>query len=274
MALTDETAVPDYASLLRLDGRGVVVLGAGQGIGRQAAHACAALGARVACIDAAPDRAESVAAEVGGVAFAADVTDRAAVDRVLGEAAAALGRMDAMIDIIGMPKYIPILDLTDEDWDFQFDLSLRQAFYAMRAAGRIMRASGGGAMAFVSSISGTTGAPRHAPYGAAKAGLDSLVRSAGNELARHGIRVNAAAPGLTWTPRISASLDAEALAPALKSIPLRRPGQPADIAGTLLFLISDLSAYITGQTIIVDGGATTGFPIALGAGPGVKRPAG
>ncbi len=270
MALTDDTPVPDYANLLRLDGRGVVVLGAGQGIGRQATHAAAALGARVVCIDADHDRAASVAQEIAGTALSGDATKPDDMTRVLTEAATTLGRIDALVDIIGMPRYIPIMDLSDEDWDFQLDISLRQAFHAMRAGGRIMRETGGGAMAFVSSISGTTGAPRHAAYGAAKAGLNSLIRSAAHEMARHGIRVNGVAPGLTWTPRIAASMDEAAHATAMKSIPLRRPGQPSDIAGALLFLISDLSAYITGQTIIVDGGATAGFPISLGAGPGVK----
>ena len=270
MALTDNTPVPDYANMLRLDGSGVVVLGAGQGIGRQAAHAAAALGAKVACIDAALDRARSVAEEIGGTGHAADATDAQDIARVLTEAEVSLGRIDGIIDIIGMPRYIPILDCTDEDWDFQFDLCLRQAFYVMRAGGRLMRASGGGAMAFVSSISGFTGAPRHAPYGAAKAGLNSLIRSAATEMARHNIRINGVAPGLTWTPRISGTMQDDSRETAEKSIPLRRPGQPSEIASALLFMISDLSSYVTGQVLIADGGATGTYPISLGAGPGVK----
>lgn len=263
MAITDDSPVPPYADMLRLDGRGVVVFGAGQGIGRQAAHAAAALGARVACIDIEPERAESVASELGGTAHAGDATDSESLRRVLGEAADALGRIDALIDVIGMPRYLPILKLSDEDWDFQHDMTLRQAFHAMREGGRLMKETGGGAMAFVSSISGITGAPGHAGYGAAKAGLNSLVRSAGYELARHKIRVNAVAPGLVLTPRMSALRSEETLAGAVQSIPLRRIGQPSDIASALIFLISDLSSYITGQTIAVDGGAMTGFPIDL-----------
>jgi NAD(P)-dependent dehydrogenase (short-subunit alcohol dehydrogenase family) len=271
MALTDDTPIPDYARLFRLDGRGVVVIGAGQGIGRQAAHGAAALGARVACIDVDLARAESVAAEIGASAHAGDATNAADMRRVLTEAQDALGRIDSLVDIIGMPRYVPILDTSDEDWSFQHDVSLRQAFLALREGGRLMRETGGGSIAFVSSISGIAGAPRHAAYGAAKAGLNSLIRSAATELARHRIRVNAAAPGLTWTPRISTSMSPEARAAAEKSIPLRRVGLPSDIASALLFLISDLSAYITGQTLVVDGGATVGFPINMGAGPGQPK---
>jgi NAD(P)-dependent dehydrogenase (short-subunit alcohol dehydrogenase family) len=270
MALSDDTPVPDYAAQLRLDGRGVVVVGAGQGIGRQAAHAAAALGAKVACIDAVSQRAQSVADEVGGTGRAADVTSAAEVARALEAAQAALGRIDAIVDIVGMPRYVPLLDCSDEDWDVQFDLCLRQAFHVIRAGGRLMRESGGGAMAFVSSISGRTGAPRHAPYGAAKAGLNSLIGSAATELARYNIRVNGVAPGLTWTPRIAGSMDDAARGAAEKSIPMRRPGQPSEIASVLLFLISDLSSYVTGQVLTADGGATGTYPIALGAGPGVR----
>lgn len=267
MALADDSPVPDYAGMLRLDGRGVAIIGAGQGIGRQAAHAAASLGARVACIDIEPERAGRVAGEIGGSAHAGDATDSADMRRVIGEAADALGKLDALIDIVGMPRYAPILKLSDEDWDLQQDMTLRQAFHAMREGGRLMAGTGGGAMAFVASISGVAGAPGHAGYGAAKAGLISLVKSAGWEMARHNIRVNAVAPGMVLTPRIAESRTEETLSGAIRSIPMQRIGQPSDIASALIFLISDLSSYITGQTIAVDGGATTGFPIDMGSAP-------
>jgi len=267
VALSDDSPVPDYAGMLRLDGRGVAIIGAGQGIGRQAAHAAAALGAKVACIDIELERAQSVANEVGGSAHAGDATDSADMPRVIGEAADALGKLEALVDIVGMPRYRPILGLSDEDWDFQHDMTLRQAFHAMREGGKLMAETGGEAMAFVASVSGIAGAPGHAGYGAAKAGLISLVRSAGAEMARHNIRVNAVAPGLIYTPRIAASRSEDTLAGAIASIPMRRIGQPSDIASALMFLISDLSSYMTGQTITIDGGATSGFPIDMGSAP-------
>lgn len=263
MTPTDNSPVPRYADMLGLEGRGVVVLGAGQGIGRQAAHAAAALGARVACIDIDEERAQAVASELGGSAHIGDVTDAGSLREALEEAAKALGKIDALVDVVGMPRYVPIMKLSDEDWDYQHEMTLRQAFFAMREGGRLMAETGGGAMAFVASVSGLGGAPGHAGYGAAKAGLTSLVRSAGWELARHKIRVNAVAPGLIMTPRIAASRTEDSLERAVRSIPLRRIGQPSDIASALLFLISDLSSYITGQTIVVDGGVTGRFPLDL-----------
>lgn len=263
MTQTDTSPVPRYADMLSLEGRGVVVLGAGQGIGRQTAHAAAALGARVACIDIDEERAQAVASELGGSAHLGDVTDTESLREALGQAAKALGKIDALIDVVGMPRYVPIMKLSDEDWDYQHEVTLRQAFLAMREGGRLMAETGGGAMAFVASVSGLGGAPGHAGYGAAKAGLTSLVRSAGWEFARHRIRVNAVAPGLIMTPRISASRTEESLEKAVRSIPLRRLGQPSDIASALLFLISDLSSYITGQTLVVDGGVTGRFPLDL-----------
>jgi len=126
-----------------------------------------------------------------------------------------------------------------------------------------MASSGGGAMAFVASVSGITGAPRHAAYGAAKAGLMALVRSAAIELGPAGIRVNAVAPGAVWTPRVSALLGEEGRQRGSDNAPLRRVALPADIASALLFLMSDLAAYVSGQTLVVDGGVSAKFPYPM-----------
>jgi NAD(P)-dependent dehydrogenase (short-subunit alcohol dehydrogenase family) len=262
MARTDDTPIPDYAGGLRLDGRGVAIIGAGQGIGRQAAHAAAAVGAKVACIDFDAGRAADVAEETGGVAVSGDATKPEDMERMLAEAQDRVGKLHAVVDILGMPRYVSLLKTTDEDWDFQVDITLKQAFYALRAGGRLLAENGGGALAFVSSISANS-APNHAPYGAAKAGLNSMIKSAAVELGRKGIRVNAVAPGVTWTPRISGRLTPEARATAEASIPLRRVGQPSDIASALLFIISDLASYITGQTLVVDGGGSCTYPLDL-----------
>lgn len=260
---TDDTPIPDYANALRLDGRGVMVIGAGQGIGRQTAHAASALGAKVACVDLHEGRARAVAGETGGTAIFADATKRQSVEDMFDEATAALGRIHAIVDILGMPKYQRLTKTQDEDWDFQMDITLRQAFYILREGGRIMGDTGGGAMVFVSSVSGLAGAPMHAPYGAAKAGLNSLVRSAAVELGPRNIRVNSVAPGVTLTPRVAASMSPEARDAAATHLPLRRLGKSSDIAAALVFMISDQSAYITGQTLTVDGGATATFPLQM-----------
>jgi NAD(P)-dependent dehydrogenase (short-subunit alcohol dehydrogenase family) len=263
--MTDDSEIPDYARALRLDGRGLVVVGAGQGIGRQTAHAFAALGAKVFCIDNDAGRAEAIAKATGGFAGVGDATRRGDMERLFQEAKAALGRIDGLADIIGLPVYGPLLELDDAAWDRQQDLTLRQAYYAAQIGGRALVAEGGGAMVFVTSLSGLTSAPQHAGYGAAKAGLTSLVKSAAAELGRKRVRVNAVAPGLVWTPRISSTMTPENRAGAEAGIPLRRVALPADIASAILFLMSDLAAYVTGQTLVVDGGATATFPLTMRA---------
>lgn len=264
MTRTDDTPVPDYPALLRLDGRNFVVLGAGQGIGRQAAHALASVGARVFCVDKDADLAHDIAEEVGGIAWAADATDRSDVEALMAAAIDRMERLDGLVDIIGMARYAALVDTDDEQWSWHHDIVLRHAFLAMQYGGRALVAGGGGVMVFVASVSGLTSAPQHAAYGAFKAGLMSLVRSAAVELGPQGVRVNAVAPGVVWTPRVSGYLGEEGRLRNEANTPLRRVALPADIAAAILFLVSDLSSYVTGQTLVVDGGVGVKFPYPMG----------
>jgi NAD(P)-dependent dehydrogenase (short-subunit alcohol dehydrogenase family) len=261
---TDDSPVPDYPGLLRLDGRRFVVIGAGQGIGRQASHALASAGARLMTVDVDPDLASEIAAEVDGEAFAGDAIDRSDSERLFDDAVARLGGIDGVVDIIGMARYSMLTELSDEEWHWHFDIVLRHAFLAMQHGGRVMQRTGGGVMVFVASVSGLTSAPRHSAYGAAKAGLMSLVRTGAVELGPAGIRVNAVAPGVVWTPRVSAFLGEAGRDLNTSNTPLRRVAQPADIASAILFLASDLSSYVTGQTLVVDGGVGAKFPYPMG----------
>ncbi|MDI2131804.1 SDR family NAD(P)-dependent oxidoreductase [Yinghuangia seranimata] len=263
MTRTDDTEVPDYPGRLRLDGKGVVVLGAGQGIGRQATHALAQAGAKVLAVDLDPDLADDVAKEVDGHAWAGDATSREAVAELWRTAEERLGRVHALVDIIGMSKYQDLLSVTDEDWDWHQNVVLRHALLALQYGGAHMARNGGGAITFVASVSGLTGAPMHAAYGAAKAALMSLVRSASVELGPSGVRVNAVAPGVVWTPRVSAYLGDPGRAANAANAPLRDVARPADIAGPLLFLTGDLSRYVSGQVLTVDGGVGVKFPYPL-----------
>ncbi|MGW6708230.1 SDR family NAD(P)-dependent oxidoreductase [Streptomyces sp. NPDC054956] len=258
----DTSPVPDYASLHRLDGRGLVLLGAGNGIGRQTAHALAAGGARVLCVDVDGERARAVAAETGGTAYTADVTRREAVRRLFDEAPALLGGLPVggVVDIVGMARYAALPELDDAGWDWHFDLVLRHAWLAVQYGGEAVAAAGGGPLVFVASVSGLTAAPLHAAYGAAKAGLMSLVRSAAVELGPRGVRVNAVAPGVVRTPRVSALLGAEGRRINAENAPLGRVAETSDIAAALYFLASPQSSYITGQTLVVDGGVGVKFP--------------
>jgi NAD(P)-dependent dehydrogenase (short-subunit alcohol dehydrogenase family) len=262
MTRTDDSPVPDYPGLLRLDGRRFIVLGAGQGIGRQASHALAAVGARLACVDQEPDLAADIATEVNAMPLSGNAYDRDDMARLFDDAGRALGGIDGVVDIIGMARYADLTEMSDEDWNWHFDIVLRHAFLAMQYGGRAMQANGG-AMVFVASVSGITSAPRHSAYGAAKAGLMSLVRTGAVELGPAGIRVNAVAPGVVWTPRVSAFLGEAGRERNIANTPLRRVAQPADIAAALLFLASDLAAYVTGQTLTVDGGVGAKFPYPM-----------
>lgn len=261
MTSTDDTPVPDYQGLLRLDGRRFVVVGAGQGIGRQAAHALASSGAKLVCVDNRDDLAKEIADEVGGIACVADATKREDADQAVAVATSELGGLDGLVDIVGMARYGPAVDASDDDWEWTFDVNLRHAVLFAQAAAKVM--ADGGAMVFVASASGLTSAPMHAPYGAAKAGLMSWVRSLAVELGPKGIRVNAVAPGLVWTPRVSQFVGEEGREQNIKNTPLRRIAQPSDIASGILYLASDLAGFVTGQTLSIDGGVGVKFPYPM-----------
>ena len=263
MAALDTSEVPDYQAQLRLDGKRFVVAGAGQGIGRQTTHALAAAGAKVLCIDYEQAAAEHVANEVYGVPFVADVRERDQIEAAFAAARSELGGVDGVVDIVGMARYGPLLDTSDEDWDWTFGMVLRHAFLLAQIGGRVMAENDGGVMTFIASVSGITSAPLHAPYGAAKAGLVSLVRTAAVELGPKGVRANAVAPGVVWTPRISELLGERGRDDQARNAPLRRVAQPSDIAAAALFLSSDLSSYVTGQVLVVDGGVSAKFPYGM-----------
>src|SRR4029079_11189691 len=138
------------------------------------------------------------------------------------EAERQLGRIDGLVDIVGMAKYIDAVETTDEDWDWTVGMVLRHAFLFAQAAGKSMANNGGGSMVFVASVSGIFSAPRHAAYGAAKAGLMSWVRSLAVELGPSKVRVNAVAPGMVWTPRISQILGDKGREGQSRNAPLGR----------------------------------------------------
>src|SRR6266540_1195455 len=191
-----------YDSLYRLDGRGVVVVGAGNGMGAESAAIAAALGARVLCVDVDAERAAAVADEVGGSACVADVTGEDGVSHVLDTAVREFGRVDGLVDIVGLSGFGRLPACTDVDLRDQFRINFDHAFRLLRAVPRVM--SPEGACVFVASSLGLTGAAGQSLYSAAKAALISLVRSCALEYAP--IRCNAVAPGVIGTPRVGGYL--------------------------------------------------------------------
>jgi NAD(P)-dependent dehydrogenase (short-subunit alcohol dehydrogenase family) len=268
MTATDQSPIPDFLGRLRLDGRGYVVAGAGQGMGRHTCHALAQAGAEaIVCVDLEADRAADIAAELDeasgrrvAVPWVGDVTTRADAARLAADAEAALGRISGLVDIIGMARWQSILEMEDETFDWEIDICLRHAYLLSQEIGRRMVASGGGSMVFIASVSGLTGAPMHAAYGAAKAGLMAWVQSLAVELGPHEVRANAVAPGTILSPRMDAAFTDEQRAANAANAPLGRMGATSDIAAAALFLTSDLAGYVTGRTLVVDGGVDAKFP--------------
>lgn len=247
-------SVPDYASLLRLDARGFIVLGAGQGIGEQTVHALAQAGARVLCVDKDAQLAHRIADAVGGIPCEADATSRADMERVFDIARAQFGRVHGVVDIIGVAGIKPLSAVDDAAWSQQFDIVLRHAYLAIQIGGAMMKADGGGTFAFVGSLAGDRAVPNEVAYATSKAALHHLVRCAGVEYARYNVRINAVSPGFVRTPRLVQRLNEATWSAIDNAIPLGRAATPADIAGHLLYLSSDLSAHMTGEIINVDGG--------------------
>lgn len=260
--MIDPEVVPDFFDLFRLDGRAFVVVGAGQGVGRQVAHALHQAGARVVCADVDADRAEQVATEVDGHPWVGDATERADVDRLVADAIDLVGdRLHGFVDIIGMARFADVLDLDDDTFDWEIDICLRHAYLCSQAFGRhFVDAGGGGSMVFVSSVSGLSSAPRHGAYGAAKAGLIAWAKTVAEELGPHGIRANTIAPGSMLTPRMIEALAPEQIEGSMAASPLNTLVLPSSIAAAALFLSSDAAAHVTGETLVVDAGVTATFP--------------
>jgi 3-oxoacyl-[acyl-carrier protein] reductase len=249
---------------LGLEGKRAVVSGAGYiperaGHGRFSALKLAEAGATVACIDIDEGRAHGIVGEIeaaGGKAFAvlADMTDLEQVRRAIDEAVDRLGGIDVCVDIIGKARWNSAAEFTEEEWGWTIQNNLTHVYYLFQTAGRQMIAQGtGGSMVALASVDGTVAAALHLAYGAAKAGVISLAKTFAHEFGRYGIRVNAVAPGNVGSGNEDQPEGQWGFDP---TNPLAPP-RGHDIANAVLFLSSALAERITGQTLIVDGGATT-----------------
>ena len=249
-----------------LEGKRIMVVGGGQGMGEATVNLVTDLGASVAIVDVELDRAERVAGSVAkkgvkALPVMADVLDDDSLVAAIAKAERELGPLDGMATIVGMAGWSRIVETPMDVWDADHRRNLRYFFLAAREVAKGLLARGApGSIVCVASIDGIRSAPYHASYGAAKAGLISLVKTMSMEWSEHGIRVNAVAPGSINTPRIPGG-DPEAERASMAMVPMRRRGQVQDIAKAITFFLSDLSAYVTGQTLAVDGGFTSVGPI-------------
>lgn len=257
--------------LLALTETPALVIGGASGIGRATARMLGQAGANVAVADLDAAAAEKVAAEIrseGGkaVALGGDVLDPQGAARVVDGAHAALGGLEAVVNIVGFAAWSPLLDYDFATWNHDLQRNLNHHLFVGQAAARRFIADGvSGRIAMVASVSGLYGAPNHAAYGAAKAGVMALARSMADEWGRYGIRANAVAPDCIRTPRVVAGFttrgvdDPDAVVRA-DGLPLGRWGEPEEIAGPLVFLVSKLSSFMSGQTLVADGGMRAHFP--------------
>ena len=245
----------------------VLITGAGIGIGAATARAFAGAGYRVVVTDVLDDEGAEVVSSIeaaGGEAeyHRLDVTSTEQTEAVVGDAQARYGPLAAVVANAGIARRVPLAELSDEKWDQTHEVDLKGVMRVCRAAAPAMREAGRGSMIAVSSIMGVAyGWDEHVQYSAAKAGVVGLVRGLAVELAGDGVRVNGIAPGYIRTAQALSeehSLGPEGLERAAEFIPMGRVGEPEDIADVILFLASDAARYLTGQTVIVDGGLLVG----------------
>lgn len=246
----------------RLEGRTAIVTGAARGIGAAIATVLADAGAAVVLVDRNRDLVETVAERIraGGRearAMAADVSVKAELASVAEAALAWRGRIDIVCPNAAIFDSSPLVDMSEELWDRVLGVNLKGVFLTVQACAPAMIRQGYGRVVATSSITGSrTAIAGMAHYAASKAGINGFVRAAALELAPHGITVNAIEPGHAMTEGAAPGYDAGFLKAVEAFIPLGRIGQPEDIARATLFLASDDARYVTGQTIVVDGGVT------------------
>lgn len=251
--------------MFSLTGRTAVVTGAGSGIGRGIALALAEAGAWVLAADLDEASARSTCADIersNGAAdsLKVDVRHRPEIDHMVDHAVARRGRLDILVSAagIGGPN-ASLLELEDEDWDNVIATNLRSLFQCARAAARKMAERTSGSIINITSQLSDVAQPNATAYVASKGGGKSLTKAMALDLAEHGIRVNAIAPGLTNTnmTRLDTQAGLEARRKIIAHIPMGRAAEPKDIAGAAVFLASDAASYVTGSTIYVDGGYLT-----------------
>jgi NAD(P)-dependent dehydrogenase (short-subunit alcohol dehydrogenase family) len=243
-----------------LEGKTAIISGAAgpRGIGFATAKLFASHGARVAILDIDGAAAVNAARDLGQghLGLACDVTDRDSCGRAVDEVHSAFGRLDILINNAGVTQPVTTVDIDRVSWDRIMDVNLRGVLHMSQAAIPVMRQQKAGAIACMSSVSaqrggGILGGPH---YSAAKAGVLGLAKAMARELGPDGIRVNCVTPGLIQTDINAGKISDEGRCKILEGIPLNRLGEPRDVANIFLFLASDLSAYVTGATIDVNGG--------------------
>ena len=269
-------------SLFDLTGKVAIVTGTSRGLGQYLGRALARAGADLVLTSREPARLQPFQEEIQALGrralpLALDVRQQESIEQMVAAAAAHYGKLDILVNNAGCNVRKPALEITWEDWNLVLDTNLRGTFFVSQAVARQMVPRRYGRIINIGSVTSVAGYAGLGPYGASRGGVKQLTMSLADDWGPHGITVNCLAPGWFKTAQNARMYeDQEWLAYLCDRIPLKRPGQPQDLDGAVVFLASDASAYITGQTLLVDGGISTGATRALpakqkGAAPGISQ---
>jgi NAD(P)-dependent dehydrogenase (short-subunit alcohol dehydrogenase family) len=242
-----------------LAGRVCIVTGGAQGIGEACIRRFSRENAKVVIADIDDVRGAALAAELGGLYVHCDVGDKAQVDALVAQTVAAHGRIDVLVNNAGIFKAADFLDVSEADFDAVLRINLKGSFLVGQAVAREMVKTGGGSIINMSSVNAVLTIPTIASYNVSKGGINQLTRVMALALADKGIRVNAVAPGTIATELAAKAVltSEEAKARILSRTPMKRLGEPSEIADTVAYLTSDAASYITGEIVVVDGGRMT-----------------
>ncbi|MFD1453612.1 MULTISPECIES: SDR family NAD(P)-dependent oxidoreductase [Oceanobacillus] len=247
-----------------LEGKVAIVTGGASGIGYAVVQNLLEAGAKVGVADLNEEKLKELEQQHKGnlLGVVTNVTKEDDIKNLVKKTTEAFGGLDIAFNVAGASKSGAIIDQPEEDWDFTVDLCLKGVFLSLKHEAKYMKEHGGGAIVNVASLNAHVPMHYGAAYSSAKAGVEMLTKNAALEMAKYDIRVNAILPGLVSTPLTSSLTDVDAINDAyLERIPMERAGDPKEIAGPALFLVSDEASYVNGVSLIVDGGwAVTGYP--------------
>ena len=246
--------------LFSLKEKVAMVTGAAQGIGREVALGFARYGADIAAVDLNEERLQTLKSEIESMQrrcliLKVDLGQIAQIEQMVENTVNVLGRIDILANIAGVNVHKPAEDMTEQDWDFVQDINLKSLFFCCQAVGRVMLRQGSGRIINMSSSFGMVGFGGRTAYASSKAAVSNLTKTLALEWSSKGVYVNALAPGPVWTEaRHELFSNPEFYANLIKKVPINRTAKPAEMVGPAIFLASEASSFVTGETLLVDGG--------------------